>query len=50
LRFRSRTGWSAVSSRSGGEGWSLLVIRFGSDSLMIVRSAWPYWRCSGPIV
>ena len=29
---------------------ALLVIEFGSDSFMIVRSVWPYWRCSGPVV
>ena len=30
--------------------WSEEVNRLGSDSLMIVRSAWPYCLCSGPVV
>ena len=28
----------------GGSGWSLLVILLGSESFMMVRSAWPYCR------
>ena len=35
LRLRSAAG-------VGGSGWSLLVQLFGTDSFMIVRSAWPY--------
>src|SRR3954454_10260125 len=34
----------------GGSGWSLEVQPFGSESLMIVRSAWPYCLWSGPVV
>ena len=33
-----------------GPGRRCSVHRLGSDSFMIVRSAWPYCRCSGPVV
>ena len=45
---RWRTGFGG--GVGPGNGTVSVVIPLGSESLMIVRSAWPYCLCSGPTV